>query len=104
MQFSHTHNSLWKPIKGPVQDWPLALCRSDSLNLDTEVEACDLVYAQYVVENRQVYHSDKQQWFYLSHQMPNEAWLFLQADTNSDSKPSRQLTHLHSTQMFAQIY
>ncbi|KAF2092426.1 hypothetical protein NA57DRAFT_82282 [Rhizodiscina lignyota] len=79
--------NLWKPLVGPIKDWPLALCKSDSIDAETDFEPCDLVYPDYVVENRQVYHHDRQKWFYLSDQMPNEAWVFLQSDTKLNTKP-----------------
>ena len=80
--------NVWKPIRGPVRDWPLALCSSASIdNPATQFEACDLVYPDYVVENRQVYHWDRADWFYASDQMPHEAWVFLQSDTDESTKP-----------------
>jgi hypothetical protein len=57
------------------------MCLPQTINPVNEFEPCDLVYPDYVVENRQVYHSQKQRWVYLSEQTPSEAWLFLQADT-----------------------
>ena len=80
-------NSIWKPITGPVKDWPLALCHPRSLNATKQLEPCDLVYPDYVVENQQVYHSNELEWFYLRDQMPNEAWIFLQADTDPQGSP-----------------
>ncbi|KIX10280.1 uncharacterized protein Z518_01362 [Rhinocladiella mackenziei CBS 650.93] len=79
--------NFWKPLVGPVRDWPLAMCNPTSIDPQTELEPCDLVYPDYVVENRQVYHSNKQKWFYLSNQMPNEAWVFLQADSMPGTNP-----------------
>lgn len=81
------HLSVWKPIVGPVRDWPLALCSAETIDPNQDLEPCDLVYSDYVVENMQTYHHDKQRWFYLSDQMPNEAWLFLQADTQPQFVP-----------------
>lgn len=72
------------------------MCDPDTINPDTDLEPCDLVYADYVVENRQLYHSDKQRWLYLSNQMPNEAWVFLQSDTDTTTKPGKKLLiHIH---------
>ncbi|KAF2230782.1 hypothetical protein EV356DRAFT_472993 [Viridothelium virens] len=79
--------NFWKPLTGPVKDWPLAMCKPDSINPESELEPCDLVYPDYVVENRQVYFSNRQRWLYLSDQMPNEAWIFLQSDTNPTVNP-----------------
>ena len=79
--------SFWKPLVGPVKDWPLGLCKPSSIDPETEFEPCDLVYPDYVVENRQIYYSSRQQWFYISNQMPNEAWIFLQSDTKASTNP-----------------
>jgi len=96
--------SVWKPLKGPVQDWPLAMCDPRSIKPETDLEPCDLVYpgslpykhntkpgytkkfSDYVVENRQLYHSPRHEWMYLADQQPSEAWVFLQSDTTADVK------------------
>jgi hypothetical protein len=76
-----TH-STWKPLRGPVRDWPLALCDARTLEASTDLEAADLVYAEYVVENRQIYQSDRHKWYYLSDQQPDEMWVFMQSDSD----------------------
>lgn len=84
--------NVWKPIVGPVRDWPLALCSSASIDdPTTQFEPCDLVYPDYVVENRQVYHSEACDWFYASDMMPHEAWVFLQSDTDESTKPGESI-------------
>ncbi len=65
-----------------MRDWPLALCDPRTVGSD-DLEAADLVYHDYVVENRQVYRQPGQNWYYIRDQQPNEAWIFRQ----SDSKP-----------------
>ncbi|KAF2656294.1 putative CmcJ-like methyltransferase [Lophiostoma macrostomum CBS 122681] len=79
--------NLWKPIKGPVQDWPLALCDPESVDLNRDLEPCDLVYPDYVVENRQLHWNEEQKWWYCDQQQVDEAWVFLQSDTASTTKP-----------------
>lgn len=81
------HHSFWKPLSGPVKDWPLALCSPRTVKPERDFEPCDLVYPDYVVENRQVYYSTDHDWFYISDQQPNEAWVFLQSDTELENKP-----------------
>lgn len=61
-------------------NWPLALCEPASLHASS-LEPCDLVYPDYVVENRQVYHSPNLKWMYLNEQRDDEAWVFVQVDT-----------------------
>jgi len=72
----------WKPLRGPVRDWPLALCDARTVESSTDFEAADLVYAEYVVENRQIYRSDRHKWYYISDQQPNEMWVFMQSDSD----------------------
>ncbi|KAH8591827.1 hypothetical protein B0O99DRAFT_690373 [Bisporella sp. PMI_857] len=79
--------NVWKPISGPVKDWPLALCSAATIDPAKDLEPCDLVYSDYVVENMQTYHTDQQKWFFMSDQLPNEAWVFLQADSNPGAVP-----------------
>ncbi|KAI9656218.1 MAG: hypothetical protein M1821_004881 [Bathelium mastoideum] len=79
--------NFWKPLVGPVKDWPLAMCKPSSVDPEIDFEPCDLVYPDYVVENRQMYYSPPQTWFYLSNQMPEEAWVFLQSDTHPTVNP-----------------
>ncbi|KAJ4299615.1 hypothetical protein N0V90_004861 [Kalmusia sp. IMI 367209] len=74
--------NVWKPLKGPVRDWPLALCDARTVDAERDLEPSDLVYSEYVVENRQCYHSDRHKWWYISDQQPNEAWVFMQSDSN----------------------
>ncbi|OMP83096.1 hypothetical protein BK809_0004477 [Diplodia seriata] len=82
-----TKVSVWKPLVGPVRDWPLAMCEPGTMDVHRDLEPCDLVYPDYVVENQQVYFSDAFRWLYLSDQQPNEAWIFLQSDTDPSGKP-----------------
>jgi hypothetical protein len=80
-------NSLWKPLKGPVKDWPLTLCDPESIDTQNDLEPCDLVYPDYVVENRQLYWSKGQEWWWCKDQLDDEAWIFLQSDTDASTKP-----------------
>ena len=77
------------------------MCDPRSLEPATELEPCDLVYPDYVVENRQVYFSSRQRWVYLSDQMPTEAWVFLQADTDAKGgNPGRLLCRQSRTKHY----
>lgn len=50
------------------------------------MEPCDLVYPDYVVENRQLYWSEGLDWWWCSDQMADEAWIFLQSDTDAEAR------------------
>lgn len=79
--------NMWKPLRGPVSDWPLALCDPSSMDVKSSMEPCDLVYPDYVVENRQLYWREGLDWWWCSDQRENEAWIFLQSDTDPSTKP-----------------
>ncbi|RYP41076.1 hypothetical protein DL767_001237 [Monosporascus sp. MG133] len=72
--------TVWKPLKGPVEDWPLAVCDATSLDPSDAVSA-DVVYQKVVTENYLVHYSDKQKWFYLDRQEPHEVLVFKAADS-----------------------
>lgn len=77
-----TMASVWKPLRGPVRDWPLAICDPSTVAL-RDLHPGDLVYDDYVVENQQLHYADDQKWYYLSDQAPDEAWVFVQSDTGT---------------------
>lgn len=76
--------SVWKPLKGPVRDWPLALCDISSIDPDKDLEMTDTVFdtGRYIVqENYQMYHRQYHRWFYLSEQETSEITIFRQYDS-----------------------
>lgn len=78
---------MWKPLKGPVRDWPLALCDNSTIDPTNDLQASDLVFADYVVENCQVYYTSEQKWYYIRDQQATEVWVFVQADSAKSARP-----------------
>lgn len=72
--------SVWKPLRGPLRDWPLALCDLSSLRATDTLEA-DNVYTNRVVESMQVHYAETQAWYYLQDQQASELLVFQQADS-----------------------
>lgn len=71
--------TIWKPLKGPLYDWPLALCDSATVNPETDFEPQDIVDLTEVLENIHVYYKDSHKWCYLSGQQDDEVLVFRQA-------------------------
>lgn len=90
VEFNNTH-SVWKPLAGPVKDWPLALCQRSSVNTGTDYEMTDDVHAGEVDESIQLHYNESQRWFYLGDQMPNEALVFLTSDSELGIAAGRSL-------------
>ena len=73
--------SVWKPLRGPLRDWPLALCDAASVQAN-DVTPADVVYDTKVNENMQVHHDAAHKWYYLEDQDPSELLVFKQADSH----------------------
>ena len=73
--------NIWKPLRGPLNDWPLAVVDTSTVNPSQDFEPADLLYPDLATENAQVYFSDRYQWWYLSDHQVDELIVFVQADT-----------------------
>lgn len=73
--------SAWKPLKGPVHDWPLAICDAQSLDVEDLIPG-DVVSIEKTEENMLVHYNARQKWYYLSNQQPSELPIFRQADSD----------------------
>tara|TARA_R110002003_G_scaffold248_3_gene17658 strand:- start:1824 stop:2168 length:345 start_codon:yes stop_codon:yes gene_type:complete len=65
------------------------MCDPKTVDEEKDLEPCDLVYPDYVVENRQMYRNASQTWWWCKDQMEHEAWLFLQSDTDTSTRPGK---------------
>jgi hypothetical protein len=73
--------TIWKPLRGPLYDYPLALCDKQSVDVRKDLEPQDIVDRDEVLENVHVYHRKKHAWYYLNGQKDTELLIFRQADT-----------------------
>lgn len=64
--------SVWRPLRGPLNDWPLGLCDAQAVDFRNDIMAGDIVYEDFVTENLQVMHNMDQKWFYLPDQTTKE--------------------------------
>jgi hypothetical protein len=88
---TYTH-SLWKPIKGPLNDWPLGLCDARSVDFPRDTVASDVVFDGFVTENLQIMHSSEYKWYYLPDHNTWEALIFKSADSEeSDQVPPGEI-------------
>ena len=75
-------SSIWKPLRGPLKDWPLALCKRSSVDPGHDLELMDRVYPTNNEETVQVYHNEAQEWCFLSNQTPSEVLMFVGGDSD----------------------
>jgi hypothetical protein len=77
--------NLWRPIRGPVVDAPLAVCDARSVSPDDLVPG-DLVYRDRIGETYSVTYNPRHRWFYLSAMTPQEAFLIKCFDSKTDGR------------------
>jgi len=93
--------NLWRPIRGPVQDAPLAVCDARSVAPDDLVPS-DLVYQHRTGETYSVTYNPAHRWFYLSAMKPDEALLIKCFDSRTDG-PARFAPHTAFTDPTAPV-
>jgi hypothetical protein len=77
--------NVWRPIRGPVLDSPLALCDARSFTND-DLIATDRVYAHVRGETSRVEYNPSHRWYYFSEMQPDEALLIRIHDSADDGR------------------
>lgn len=77
--------NLWRPIRGPVRDTPLAMC--DGLTVAPgDLVASDLIYPGRSGEIYSVNYNPGHRWFYFPEMTPDEAILLKCYDSTTDGR------------------
>jgi hypothetical protein len=77
--------NVWRPIKGPLVDAPLAVCDAASVEPNDLVPS-DLIYPHRVGETYSVTYRPSHRWFYFPHMRTDEALLLKCYDSNHDGR------------------
>jgi hypothetical protein len=77
--------NVWRPIRGPVLDSPLALCDARSFT-DADLIASDLVYPHVRGETSSVEFKPEHRWYYFSEMQPDEVLLIRVHDSANDGR------------------
>ncbi|HVN91449.1 MAG TPA: CmcJ/NvfI family oxidoreductase [Candidatus Binataceae bacterium] len=77
--------NVWRAIKGPLQDAPLALCDARSIAPEDAVPS-DLIYPDRVGETLGFVFNPSHRWFYFPDMQPNEALLLKCYDSKDDGR------------------
>jgi len=87
--------NLWRPIHGPLQDAPLAMC--DARTIDpADLVPSDLVYRHRVGETYSVTYNPAHRWYYVPEMQRDEALLLKCCDTKTDGR-ARFMAHTSFT-------
>lgn len=82
--------NVWRPVRGPIEEFPLAVCDAKSMTLKDFV-ATDLKYRDRTGEVYSVAYSPAHRWFYFPRMRPEEALLLKCFD--SDEHRTRFTAH-----------
>ena len=77
--------NLWRPIRGPLRDAPLAVCDAGSV-APGDLVPSDLVYQNRVGETYGVTYNPAHRWFYVPEMQPDEALLLKCFDSATDGR------------------
>jgi len=77
--------NLWRPIRGPLRDAPLAVCDAQSV-APGDLVPSDLVYRNRVGETYGVTYNPDHRWFYVPEMQPDEALLLKCFDSETDGR------------------
>jgi hypothetical protein len=77
--------NLWRPIRGPVKDAPLAMCDGQSV-APADLVASDLIYPNRSGETYSVKYNPNHRWFYFPDMTPDEAVLLKCYDSATDGR------------------
>ena len=75
--------SVWRPLTGPLHDWPLAVCDYTSMNPEQDLVRCDSVYPHKITETYDVFRREKHRWFYLADMGVDEMVIFKSFDSKA---------------------
>lgn len=77
--------NLWRPIRGPLRDAPLAVCDARSV-APADLVPSDLVYHDRIGETYAVTYNPAHRWFYVPEMQPDEVLLLKCFDSETDGR------------------
>ena len=77
--------NVWRPIRGPLRDMPLAVCDAGSV-ADADWVPSDLIYADRTGETLAIRHNPAHRWFYVPAMTADEALLLKCFDSARDGR------------------
>jgi hypothetical protein len=83
--------NVWRPITGPVQSWPLALCDAQTLDMKDFV-ASERRFPDRIGEIYAVKYNPRHRWFYFS-QMAREEVVFIKCFDSARDGRARLSAH-----------
>jgi hypothetical protein len=77
--------NVWRPIRGPLHDAPLAMCDARSVKED-HLLSCNLIYQNRAGQIYEAKYDDGHRWYYAPAMTADEALVFKTFDSRSDGR------------------
>ncbi|KAM5354322.1 hypothetical protein ACJ41O_000971 [Fusarium nematophilum] len=78
--------NVWKPLVGPVQDSPLAVCDYRTVK-DEDRVPCDIIFPDYLGETYNFWPNPNHRFYYVEEQRDDEAWMIKCFDSATSQNP-----------------
>ncbi|KAM4056899.1 hypothetical protein HRG_003762 [Hirsutella rhossiliensis] len=74
-------NGVWRPLRGPNNDWPLAMCDFTTIDPSADVRVNDAIRRDRVDENAILHFNEKHKWYIMKDQSEDDLIVFRNADS-----------------------
>lgn len=79
-------NSVWKPLRGPVRNSPLAVCDYRTVGVEDRVPT-DIIFPDYMGETYDFWPNPRHRFYFLDQQAAHEAWMIKCFDSATTANP-----------------
>lgn len=76
-----SRDSVWRPLVGPNDDWPLAVCDYMSIDPKNDIISADRLHKDRIGENQLLFPSEKHRWYYVEGQQTCDLLVFRNIDS-----------------------
>jgi hypothetical protein len=77
--------NVWRPIRGPVLESPLAICDASSV-ADADLRKTDLIYPDRIGEINYVAYNPAHRWYYVREMDADQVWIFKNFDSGANGR------------------
>ncbi|KAF4992900.1 hypothetical protein FGRMN_6843 [Fusarium graminum] len=88
--------NVWRPLHGPNNDWPLAICDWTTIDPERDIVISDSIGRDRLDEHSLLHHNPVHKWYYIKDQAPSDLFVFRNTDS-LDKRPLASHNHLGRT-------
>ncbi|KAH0556663.1 hypothetical protein GP486_005535 [Trichoglossum hirsutum] len=74
------NDDVWRPLTGPTDDWPLALCDYTTIDIEEDIRLNDAIRRDLVGEGSLLHYNKAHRWYYFKDQGVNDLLVFRNSD------------------------